>query len=339
MNIAVVRALPGLGDMLCAVPALRSLRAGLPDARVTLVGLASSQWFVDRFDRYVDDLLVLPSWPTIVEATEPPGATLDLLAGPLPDFDLAVQLQGCGGPVNALGRALGARVVVGHDPEPSTDDRRWMRRWPSAGHEIVRLQGLVRWIGCPATGTALEFPERGGDTDTVPAPAGGPLVVVHPGASVASRRWPAAGFAAVAGTLRASGCDVVLTGAPAERPLLHEVAATSGARVPGPMSLGALAALLRRATALVVNDTGVAHLAVATGTPSVVVGRPDGDHDRWAPLDRRMHELVVASGDLDADIVAVTGAATRAVRRGVSLLRAAGTTTETTHRSTSGAPR
>jgi len=59
----------------------------------------------------------------------------------------------------------------------------------------------------------------------------------------------------------------------------------------GLTSLGALAALISNARLVVSNDTGVAHIAAAVQTPSVVLFLAS-DPNRWAPQDHTLHKVV-----------------------------------------------
>ena len=75
-----------------------------------------------------------------------------------------------------------------------------------------------------------------------------PVVVVHPGASAASRRYPAARFGIAAERIaRASDATVVLSGAVEERPLIEEMRAAMtvpAISLAGQLDLGELAALI-----------------------------------------------------------------------------------------------
>src|SRR5690606_13899994 len=90
-GIAVIRPLY-LGDLLCAVPALRALRAAAPGVPITLIGLPWASEFAQRFNRYVDEFLAFPGWPGIPER-EPTRAALCSFYTAIRDrcFDLVLQ--------------------------------------------------------------------------------------------------------------------------------------------------------------------------------------------------------------------------------------------------------
>ena len=116
-----------------------------------------------------------------------------------------------------------------------------------------------------------------------PAPAGAPYVVLHPGTSAPARAWPSEHFAELAELLADDGWQVVVTGSAAEQRLTSQVAGRAGLDLAGRTTFAQLAAVLDGAAAIVVGNTGPAHLAAAVGTPVVSLFAPTIPAARWAP--------------------------------------------------------
>jgi ADP-heptose:LPS heptosyltransferase len=321
-RLAVFRALQ-LGDMLCAVPALRALRAALPGAHITLIGLPWARGFVSRFARYVDAHLAFPGHAGLPEQRPDEAAFASFVAETRERrFDLVVQMHGDGRITNGIVRRLGVKASAGF---ASAADDAWCP-FPARGPEIRRLLGLATHLGAPARGEALEFPLSERDELELRAFARlrgiplAPCVCLHPGARALERRWPAAQFARVGDALHTRfGLPIVLTGSEAEAPLTGAVARAMTAPAcdaAGPISIGALAAQLARARLVVTNDTGVSHVAAALGVPSVVIFMAS-DPERWAPLDRVRHRAVcdpagARPGEVLAQAEQLLGSPTRA---------------------------
>lgn len=299
-TIAVLRALQ-LGDLLCAVPALRALRAAAPGAHVTLIGLPWARALVGRFPAYLDDFLELPGFPGFPERAWDAAAFAAFLSeAQARRFDLVLQWHGSGGLSNLLAALLGARAVSGYfrRGEYCPDSARFLP-WNDGEREAERYLRLLRELGARgAVGAALEFPVTAKDRAEAAAfgLAGGDYAIVHPGAQLASRRWLPERFAEVADALAARGVRIVLTGTAAEARLTRHVARAMRAPavdLAGRTTLGAVAALIDGARLLVANDTGVVHLAAARRTPAVVVSC-GGDLRRWAPADARLTRVLHA---------------------------------------------
>lgn len=124
----------------------------------------------------------------------------------------------------------------------------------------------------------------------------GRYVVIHPGASAPARAWPAEHCAQAVQDLAARGWRPVVTGGPGERELTARVAGDEGLDLGGRTSFAELAGVLEGASALIVGNTGPAHLAAAVGTPVVSLFAPVVPAVRWAPYGVR-HVLL---GDQEA---------------------------------------
>lgn len=297
-TIAVFRALQ-LGDLVCALPALRALRATHSGAHLALIGLPWARQLQPRLSELVDEVIEFPGYPGLEEQPVELGAVASFLAAMRERrFDLSVQLHGSGPVSNVVVAQLGARDSIGTyrlgDWQPGPG---YVRHDPRLS-EVDRLLAVTRGNGMPDDDAiphlAVTDEDRAELRRAVPEIDGGTTVVLHPGGRDPLRRWNAEGFAAVADRIADRGMRVVLTGLDEDRAIHRSVSehATHPPRsLAGMLSLGAFMALLASARLVVTNDTATSHLAAAVDAPAVTVFVAT-DPQRWAPPARPRHRVV-----------------------------------------------
>lgn len=279
--------LDAIGDVLMTTPALRALKRAKRGRHLTLLTSAAGAE-IARLVPEIDDVIAYQApWmrASVNIAADADRALIERLrAG---KFDAAaiftVYSQ------NPWAAALLCRLAdiprrLAHSREnpyqlltdwiPEPEPQSLMR------HEVRRQLDLVAHVGAVSDDLRLSLappPEAharaqmfldGAHIDTRT-----PWVVIHPGASAPSRRYPAEAYAQAARTLeRRYGWQIVFTGSAGEAALIEHIRTLMGApshSAAGRLDLSAFCALIDMAPVVIVNNTGPAHIAAALGTPVV----------------------------------------------------------------------
>ena len=284
---AIVVRLDNDGDVLLAGPAIRAVAAGADP--VTLLcgprGAAAAALLPG-----VDDVLVRRAeW---IDPEPPPVDRTDMMAyvdaiaarradvavvltsfhqSPLP---AALLLRLAGVPrIGAISEDYPGSLLDVRLPDPGDVPEARRALGVAAGLGFALPAGDDGALRVRAADPGVDLPAR--------------FVVVHPGASVPARAWAPDRHRALVAALAGAGRNVVVTGGPAERELTGHVAGHRGiGRVHdlgGATTLAQLAGVLARADAVIVGNTGPAHLAAAVGTPVVSLFAPTVPAARWRP--------------------------------------------------------
>jgi ADP-heptose:LPS heptosyltransferase len=301
-KIVLLRALPGLGDMLCITPTLAALRTNFPNAQISLIGMEWAHSWAARYTDYLDQFIEFPGFPGMEQGWKGHAIFVEFLKYMVDEnFDAAFQLHGSGTISNFFINLLGAKLVAGYyTPSYYCPDIDTFFVWKEEESEVGRYCRLMRCLGIPVTSDDLIFPMTTDDelefnrlknhrltTDK-------PIACIHPGASSVMRICPLEVFARVAQQLTEMGYQVVLTGQPNEAIYTQQVSKMAAGEVidlTGKTSLGCLAQLLQNSAIVICNDTGVSHLAAATKTKSVVIFL-ENPPSRWSPLNDSLHRVV-----------------------------------------------
>jgi lipopolysaccharide heptosyltransferase II len=286
-NILCIR-LDTIGDVIMTTPAIRVLKSAQPGRRITLMTSAAGAAIAPQIPE-LDDLIVydapwLKATAPRLDST-PEYAMIERLRQM--QFDAAVIFTVYSQnplPSAFLCYMAGIPLRLAHchenpyqlltdwikDPEPEQYTR----------HEVRRQLDLVASVGCVSEDERMRL--------TVPTEALNhvqqclvelginlhcPWVVIHPGATAPSRRYPPEHFAIAARQLiQDYGIPVIFTGTAPERELINDIQQQMG--VPSyslcdRLNLTELTALLSLAPLLISNNTGPVHIAAAVGTPVV----------------------------------------------------------------------
>ena len=316
-RILVIRG-GAIGDFLLTVPAIALLRENFPDARLEILGyphiaeIAVAAGLADAvrplesgsLARFFGDPRRTPSLDADWSAY---FAGFNLVVSHLfdPDGFFAANLRRAG--VKRLVESV-AKV----DPEGA-----------HAARQLARgLESLALFLDDPAVRLCFDRGEEATEVTEVeddamfgePLPPGGVRnVILHPGSGSPRKNWPAERWAEVVNALLAADerRRVLMVGGEAEERTMGDLLGQlppgrSGmlAMMPLPM-IGATAA---RAEIFLGHDSGISHLAAATGCPCLLLFGPT-DPDVWAPPHPNARVLRAPGGDLEALDVATVLAA------------------------------
>ena len=283
-----------VGDVILSTPVIRSLRSAMPDAYLAMMVRPEHRELVEGNP----DLNAVILYDKEGAEKSWWGSLRFARALRQQRFDAALILHSTNR-VILVSWLAGIHRRVGYArrlPWLLTDSIPYIKREGNR-HELEYNLDLLRLIGVEARERALFVPTTSAQEASIVAflrdhrlSGSEPLIILHPGASCPSKRWPVRRFASVGDRMaQRHGARIVVVTGPGEVSFGEAVVRRmKQPAVPafGRFSLGELACLFRKARCLISNDSGPVHLACAVGTPVVsIFGRWGGglSPTRWGP--------------------------------------------------------
>ena len=294
-KVLLVR-LRSIGDTVLATPSLFALKRFLPNVTVDIL---VEDWVAPLLNDHphVDNVIVLErggfmTWARVAR---------ELRAG---NYDVVYNLHG-GTTATFLTRATGARHRVGfksyqyaqlHNHQAPSPLLLWGQQ---KTHSVEQQLALLGWTGVPVTDrprTQLGISNESRATVQKLLAESGlndrKIALIHPAAAFATKQWATEHFARVADFLSDRGFAPVAIAAPNERALLEKLCSEAAVEITTlELSLPEVTALAAHSQLFVGNDSGIAHIAAAVGTPAVVIfGSSNIAH--WRPWNSAPAEVV-----------------------------------------------
>jgi ADP-heptose:LPS heptosyltransferase len=266
----------GIGDAVLLAPAIRLLKINNPALNITVLA-EKRNCGVFALISGVDRLLCY----------DRRGELLNLLRC---RFDVVIDTEQSHRLSAVVARLVAAPVKIGF----ATNERRRMFThqipYLQEDYEAVSFAHLLEPLRVGLGSADLEAPFLAVPelvaqkvADMLAALHGEVLVAVFPGASIPERRWGAGRFRQVAELLAAFGIKVVVVGGKEDHQQGEVITGGGlGLNLAGLTSLSETAAVIGRSSLLLSGDSGVLHIAVGLGKPTVSLFGP-GRALKWAP--------------------------------------------------------
>jgi lipopolysaccharide heptosyltransferase II len=285
--------LRSIGDTVLSTPSIIALRRFLPNAEIDIL---LEDWVAPVLDGFLEVSRVV--------SVGKGSATRFRVARDLrkQGYDVAFNLHG-GTTGTFFTFATGARHRVGfaeyqysflynHLLTSAADF--WGKPKPHSAEQQMALLGFLGVPVDPKQRTQLEVTSAASRSiDKRISEQSSDLAIIHPTAAFATKRWAIENFARTAEFLAGKGFDVIALASMAESSVLEELKTASKAPITTftDLSLPEITAIASKARLFVGNDSGIAHIAAAVNTPSVVIFG-SSNRDNWRPWTDARNEIV-----------------------------------------------
>jgi ADP-heptose:LPS heptosyltransferase len=295
-RILVIRG-GAIGDFILTLPAIRALRDAFPNARIEILGYKHIASLVEN-RLYADCVRCLESAQLsrfFAKDADPPSALVEYFAS----FDLIVTyLYDPDSVFETNLRRSGAKQII---RGPAKIDNR--------SHATRQLAKPIKELGLPIFDFAPKlYPSRENLHRAREFHAGlaAPIVAFHSGSGSEQKNWPMQNWIDLGDYFLRNfdGSLVIVSGESdrAQNERLESLWKNSRARFAKSLPLPLLAAVLE-GTIFLGHDSGISHLAAASGARPILLFGPT-EPSVWAPLNARV--ILAPDGDLlrlDVDLV------------------------------------